>query len=494
MERTSISLHFGRGEPPSNDLRDYMSEDDRWVLGGWVTDDPSFDEHWVSTGWLVSDPWKPVLPGWRDHIGRNAIAYNFLETLFSRANDSRNSAWWRYYGDDQGRDEENQGPRLGLLLSTRGIKSRNSSSQRGAGVSLRIAFGASRTLGKVNKNLLISALYFSLTPVSTADRNRLGDQVVAKLGGKEYTQPENRIDLVPGTGSSLGIFLSNSFPAIRAVISKAEFAAPPPTLATDRLEGRLHLLYGRLKNPMEVLATIHMEAPDGTYQWESRPLTAGGNLRPGIINVGIDVPVLVPLFDRCAEEPALYSSFDYRFFVSMAVSKVGDYCIVDFSGPHNPMCVMGTISTVSIETPAVGPSDQTEALLLRFAHFSQMFSPPRGIAFTYVHRVADYPYPDSKVSDIRVAIDPFDLKNLSVDEAVVVSIFGECRFGNGNSLTLDFLSVVPPGERKNISFSDEFEDILLNDHGVVLEADMSLTIRSEKDVRYCQKKLELRIK
>jgi hypothetical protein len=490
MERTSISLHFGRGEPPSEDLRDYISADDRWVLGGWVTDDPLL----------------LVLPAWRAHIDSNAIADNFLSTLLTRANDSRSAAWRRYYGDDQQHGEDDHAPRFGLVLSTRGIKSRNSSSQRGTGVSLRIAFGADRTLGKVNKNLFISELFFSLTPIRSAERLELGHELATELDLKNYKQDFGTVDLAP-TGSGLFVFGSGLFPVFKVGIRRVSFSAPPSTLAVSRLEERLHAVYGRFNERPAIRFVTHLEAPDGTYQWQV--VSAGGlfeisnEIRQGMMNVNLhksfhllNVTFLNGETENIRLPPANafvpYSDTHHRIYISASLSKGGNYSIVDFAGPHNSSCIMGTIFSVNIETPSFGPVDYTEVLVFRWAYLSQMFNRPRGVTCTYVNRTSM----GYRVSDVTFTLDPFEFINPTTAAVVKVGVFGAAVFGNGNSKIIGNwkspLAVVQPGERKEISLTWSF-DSFFSDHTNVVEVQIFLEVWSGNLDSYVEE-LELKIK
>lgn len=474
MGRTSISLHFGRGEPPSNDLRDYVSADDRWVLGGWIHDEPSM---------------QTPLPEWDVHIKNNAIANKFITELRQRAIASRAAAYQRYYEPDEP-VVSTPAPEFRPVLVTRirGINSRRASERQALVCPLYVLFGANRALGKVNKNLFISELFFSLTPIRSAERIELGYQLDVEFSQANYQHVAGAVELPPKKSEWINVAGTGSFPTFKVGIRKVSFALPPATLEAGRLEERLHKVFGRFNGDAAVRFVTHIETPDGEYQWVQKVVGGLRELRPGILGVNVqkDLYLLSVRFDMnsegvrlpCLTDNVSYADTDHRVYISASLWRGGSYSIVDFEGPYDSNSIMGAITATNVESPSMSPIDYTEVLLLRWAYLSRMFKRPRGIAFTYDHRM-DGMY---KITDVTFRLDPFEFVNHTTANRVLCGIAGTLLF-NGQPYDLvrsieERAISIQPGEKKQVSFTWEVKGIY-SEHREVDEVEISLSVWPE---------------
>lgn len=252
MGRTSISLHFGRGEPPSGVPLDYVAEDDAWMIGAVL------DEATLMGPPIRLPPWWRggsvldfVLPEWQDHVRYNSIAILHVWRALSRLLASYSAAWAQYYGSNAPGEEAETAPRLGLRLSTRiktGLLRAQGARSGRAGVSLRVRFGPRGDLGKVSSNFFVSSAGCSIrtfdTPADRAAHTKPGGGKAWRAKGlystgKYHSQPfEVEADMKYVARPRDLSFDVSGMPMFEAFIRDVVRVPPPATLSAVRLEDR----------------------------------------------------------------------------------------------------------------------------------------------------------------------------------------------------------------------------------------------------------------
>lgn len=263
MGRTSISLHFGRGEPPSSIPLDYMAEDDAWMLGTVLDEDLLRNP----PQWPGGPGLDFVTPEWMEHVRCNTIAFVHVMRALDRAKSGYQAAWARYWGSDTPGESADPEPHLGLRLIVR-LKSGRLRAQgtRSAsnGVSMRLRFGPRGDLGKVSRNFFISSAACSIltydTPATRAAHAKPGskawhaDARYGDINYWEYKVEADRSYVCRPSGVAIDI---GGMPMLDASIKDAQRVQPPATLSAQRLEDKpLYLTpgyeqFGRLRISVE---------------------------------------------------------------------------------------------------------------------------------------------------------------------------------------------------------------------------------------------------
>lgn len=263
MGRASISLHFGRGVPPSGRPLDYMAEDDAWMLGTVLDEDVLADP----PQWPVAPVLDFVTPEWVEHVRCNTIAAVHVMRALDRANSRYQSAWSRYYGSDAPGEGAATEPRLGLILSAQlkaGVVRGGGRRSNRAGVSLRFRFGPRGDLGKVSRNFFVSGAACSIltydTPATRAAHPKLGSKAWradARYGDMNYWEYKVEADLSYVCRPNSVAIDIGGMPMLDASIKDVQRVQPPATLSAQRIEDKpLYLTpgyeqFGRLRISVE---------------------------------------------------------------------------------------------------------------------------------------------------------------------------------------------------------------------------------------------------
>lgn len=150
MARSTLSIHIGRGEPPSVYWQDFIPADDAWMEGVFLP-----DRHGVGGG--ENRQYHPVATrqalGWAglplvytDHLLASPFAFTVSAEVARRAQEDWLAAWARYR--DCTSDTPSGDPRLGLRLSAAGVSGGGSQSRKAerrgvAAAQLSLRFGGS---------------------------------------------------------------------------------------------------------------------------------------------------------------------------------------------------------------------------------------------------------------------------------------------------------------------------------------------------------------
>lgn len=146
----SLSIRFGRGKAPSSDLRHYLSEDDKWMLGSFLFDDQSM---------LMTIDQPGYATKWWGYPDSNRFALGYVGARRFSAVKAMESAWSRYLNPGEKEVQEPEEPEFRLQLATQGIQGRHESAGNVAnGVTITISFGAARDLSQVDALVFASSV------------------------------------------------------------------------------------------------------------------------------------------------------------------------------------------------------------------------------------------------------------------------------------------------------------------------------------------------
>ncbi|PZR44827.1 MAG: hypothetical protein DI537_61205, partial [Stutzerimonas stutzeri] len=148
MASSALSLHFGRGEPPSRDLRDYLAEDDKWILGEWVADDEVL-------GYGI-----PYKPEWAEHFQNNYMADQARYGLFLSTKHRMENAWERYNNPDQPAETPaSTGLNLRLSTAMPSLESDGIGQETRLQTALRLTFGVPDLMDGVEMTVVLVSLF-----------------------------------------------------------------------------------------------------------------------------------------------------------------------------------------------------------------------------------------------------------------------------------------------------------------------------------------------
>lgn len=248
MGRASISLHFGRGEPPSDDLIDYVGEDDAWLFDEVVN--PLVFELlnlFIPLGMFIAlfkDPWGAV-------ASNNIVLCDKVVALRYSCIDRRDSAWENYWSMGAAATQPDMGPRFSLRLATRLVNGRaaRQAAQRNAGprCGLRILFGPRRDLAKVSSNLFVTGAAFGMRFIKSASERaeQMETPVTAVVsdGGPGHVGPGYNPPALSLGGSVyiddwVYVNYGNKVPLIWLSLLELTYAEPPASLSPSRIEAR----------------------------------------------------------------------------------------------------------------------------------------------------------------------------------------------------------------------------------------------------------------
>ena len=134
--RTTLSIHIGRGEPPSAYWQDFIAADDAWMAGVFLP-----DRHGVGGGEHrqyspQANPQALLGAGlplvYAEHLLASPFAFSVTAEVARRAQEDWLAAWARY--NDGTTRTPSGDPRLGLRLATVGLPGVG---RRSAGVEFR---------------------------------------------------------------------------------------------------------------------------------------------------------------------------------------------------------------------------------------------------------------------------------------------------------------------------------------------------------------------
>lgn len=260
VSQTALSVRFGRGKPPSSDLRDYLSEDDKWMLGVFLFDDPTLRP------WIES-------PEWGAHLNKNSLAMNTVTRVWDSAIDSQNSAWERYWNPGMPDRREPQGPQFRPQLAVHGVTSGGSSvDEKTLADRVTISFGAPRDLGQVNALLFATGAAvvanwhrsFAASPVQPGLSFSFRYEVAGKAHAPIFTQS-------PMMWGTLGLTLSESL-NLGDLEPQVIYRDPPATLAKSRLRKDRPVSLFPVNPPIIGSLVSWLEYPDGTYARHEEPV------------------------------------------------------------------------------------------------------------------------------------------------------------------------------------------------------------------------------
>ncbi len=305
MGQTSLSIHFGRGQPPSTDLRDYLADSDRWILGEWVVDTP---------GLGAGSPFKPE---WVAHMQINRFARETCYGFYLEASDRLLEAWDRYNNPDAPADGSERGG-VSLRLQTQLVGRAGDVQERNAlQAAHKITFGVSRQLGPVNRSLFATSASPALNLIF--DFSKLKNSSSFSLIGVPGGEPPFFIGggemLVSITNGNQSVVL----PCGDFSVDEVSYRPPPPTLPEWRLQEEDGLiLYPDLADATRFTASL--ERPDGSViqkHINHRALNPGELTvqLPSIGYYGIDVIDHAP------------QAGTYRFYLDFSPSFSGQYSL-----------------------------------------------------------------------------------------------------------------------------------------------------------------------
>ncbi len=312
MASSALSLHFGRGEPPSRDLRDYLAEDDKWILGEWVADDEVL-------GYGI-----PYKPEWTEHFQNNYMAGQACYGFFLSAENRMAEAWERYNNPDQPAETPaSTGINLRLSTAMPSLESGGAGQETRLQTALRLTFGVPSTLGKVSRSLFATA--------AEAEINLVLD--FSKLQGASFTMKAPWysplfLGAFRGWG---GVMIANSKDRLilncgSFDIGTVTYREPPPTLPSWRLKDDGNLTV--LPDGLDVSKfTMTLERPDGTCiqdHQQKRVFKAGelkAELWAELGNYGLGIIDTAPMGGTYR----VYIDFQAAFFGHYALYQGRDY-------------------------------------------------------------------------------------------------------------------------------------------------------------------------
>ncbi len=313
MASSALSLHFGRGEPPSRDLRDYLAEDDKWILGEWVADDENMS-YWDA----------PPKPEWVEHFQNNYMADRARYRFVADAGDRMAEAWRRYENPDQPAETPaSTGINLRLYTAMLSLESGGIGQEARLQTALRLTFGVPSSLGKVSRSLFATA--------AQAEINLIFD--FSKLQGASFSlRAPSHSPLFLGSFRYHGdvLIANNQF---GLVLNCGNFDAgtvtyrePPATLPSWRLEEDGDLTV-RPEGVDASKFTLTVERPDGRciqdhVRWN---VFTAGELKPELmIGAGPDSLGVIDT-DPMAGTYRVYLDFQAGYSGSYAMYQGHDY-------------------------------------------------------------------------------------------------------------------------------------------------------------------------
>jgi hypothetical protein len=304
MGPTSLSIHFGRGQPPSTDLRDYLADGDRWILGEWVVDTP---------GLGAGSPFKPE---WVAHMQTNKFARETCYGFYLEASDRMLEAWERYNNPEAPAGGSDRGG-VSLRLQTQLVGRAGDVQDRNAlQAAHKITFGVSRQLGPVNRSLFATSVSPALNLIF--DFSKLKNSSSFSLFGAAGEPPlfiSRGEMLVSITNGNQSVVL----PCGNFSVDEVSYRPPPPTLPEWRLQDEDGLiLYPELADATRFTASL--ERPDGSViqKHVSHQSLIPGELTVQLSSIG---PYGIDVIDRAPQAGT------YRFYLDFSPSFSGPYSL-----------------------------------------------------------------------------------------------------------------------------------------------------------------------
>lgn len=230
----SLSIHFGRGEPPSNDLRDYVGESDKWMIGSFFVDGPA-GIYPANESYDGSDP-----TGWRGHLIANNLAAEAVRRVWESINEALRRAWERYLNPGMPEPSDTQ-PRLGINFVIQG--GGNGKIGRDAAqltAALNVQFGERGSLGTVSRSLFATGASASMTWIrSLLPAMQPGTAYKVLVGTSQSREPFGTYRFYSSYSHGEGdVFLdiSGGLHHGELKLLHAEYRDAPPALAANRLE------------------------------------------------------------------------------------------------------------------------------------------------------------------------------------------------------------------------------------------------------------------